>query len=304
MLLNDVNGFHIEPTNLCTLKCPGCARTQFINKWPSHWKNRSVNIDSLLKFLDIDLSNKRILLCGNYGDPIYHPHFIDLVKELKQKNAHLKIVTNGSYKTVDWWNKLAQVLDKNDLVSFSIDGMPDNFNTYRINADWETITNGLNVVGSSDIPSEWKFIPFNFNVDDIKEVEELSKSFNIDNFVIEPSDRFDKFTEQFRPTKTNYIGEKIDAKNLIATDSSNFVAINPSCLNNGNTHFISAEGFYTSCCYVSDYRFYYKTIFGKNKKQFNINNNKFSELLFRNDVQDFYNTLDQKMVCKYNCPKT
>lgn len=304
MLLNDVNGFHIEPTNLCTLKCPGCSRTQFINKWPSHWKNHSVNIDSLLKFLDIDLSNKRILLCGNYGDPIYHPHFIDLVKELKQQNTHLKIVTNGSYKTVDWWNKLVKVLDKNDLVTFSIDGLPNNFNRYRINADWKTIINGLNVVGSSNIPSEWKLIPFNFNVNDIKKVEELSKSFNIDKFVIESSDRFDEFTKQFRPTESDYIGKKIDAKDIIVTDSPDLVDVNPTCLNKGTTHFISAEEFYTSCCYVSDHRFYYKTIFGKNKKQFNINNNKFSELLFRNDVQDFFNTLNQKIVCKYNCPKT
>ena len=92
------HGFHIEPTNICTLKCSECSRTKFLNQWPEHWKNHSLDIDQLLNFLDIDLINVPILLCGNYGDPIYHPKFIDFVTNLKQKGAILSMVTNGSYK--------------------------------------------------------------------------------------------------------------------------------------------------------------------------------------------------------------
>ena len=55
-----VTGFHIEPTNICTLKCPGCARTQFIDKWPSRWKNYNLDINKVMNFLDIDLTDKHI----------------------------------------------------------------------------------------------------------------------------------------------------------------------------------------------------------------------------------------------------
>jgi MoaA/NifB/PqqE/SkfB family radical SAM enzyme len=303
MNVNDIKGFHIELTNMCTLKCPGCARTQFIDQWPQHWQNHNIDIDQLLKFLDIDLSGKRILLCGNYGDPIYHPQFIKLVQQLKQHDTHLKIVTNGSYKSIDWWEQLVKLLDQNDIITFSIDGIPENFDNYRVNADWDTIQHGLTVVGESDVSSEWKFIPFNFNIKDIDRANAISKRFNVDNFVVTPSDRFDRYTEKFRPIQQNYIGGKESTKDIIVTDLNSTVNVNPSCLNDKASHFISAQGYYSPCCYVSDHRFYYKTIFGRTKKQFNINNNKFSELLQRNDVLDFYDSLDQNLVCKYNCPK-
>jgi organic radical activating enzyme len=100
------HGLHIEPTNICTLKCPECSRTKFLDKWSNHWKNHSLDVDQLLNFLDIDLNQVPILLCGNYGDPIYHPDFINFVAKLKQKGAVLQIVTNGSYKKESWWEEL------------------------------------------------------------------------------------------------------------------------------------------------------------------------------------------------------
>ena len=103
--LDEITGFHIEPTNVCTLKCEGCARTRFLSKWPQHWKNNCLNIDSLLSFLDIDLTGKHMNLCGNYGDPIYHNDFINFVAKLKQSGARITITTNGSYQSRNWWHK-------------------------------------------------------------------------------------------------------------------------------------------------------------------------------------------------------
>ena len=92
-MINSVQGFHIEPTNICTLQCPGCSRTQFIKQWPQHWSNHSLDIDSLFNFLDIDLHNKKIILSGNYGDPIYHPDILTLVKELNKKSYNIRQTT-------------------------------------------------------------------------------------------------------------------------------------------------------------------------------------------------------------------
>ena len=130
-----ISRLHIEPTNICTLKCSGCARTRFIEKWPQHWTNSSIDIDQLSKFIDIDLTNTLLYVCGNYGDPIYHPNFIDFVKKFKSRGAVLHIVTNGSYKKAEWWQELTDQLDSNDLIEFSIDGDPENFTQYRVNAD-------------------------------------------------------------------------------------------------------------------------------------------------------------------------
>ena len=121
-ILDSIDGFHIEATNICTLKCAGCARTRFINQWPQHWQNHSLDINQLLNFLDIDLTGRTILLCGNYGDPIYHPNFIEFVSKLKRAGITLLITTNGSYRTKSWWQELVSHLDSQDIIKFYENG--------------------------------------------------------------------------------------------------------------------------------------------------------------------------------------
>lgn len=297
----DVTRFHIEPTNICTLKCSGCARTRFIEQWPQHWKNQSLDVDFLLDFLDVDLTDKKIVLCGNYGDPIYHPDFINFVKKLKSQGVILSINTNGSYKNQEWWRELVDNLDSNDLITFSVDGTPENFTQYRINADWESIKVGMDVVADSKCGSSWKYIPFAFNQFDIDQVKQLSQDIGIKQFYVEFSDRFDEKTKELMPDMS-LIGSRYSAQTEWKSNSSES-KVNPKC-NSGREHFITAEGHYSPCCYLADHRFYYKTLFGKNKKQYDIRNHTLTEILQQPQTIDFYQTLDQQSGCQYNCPKT
>jgi organic radical activating enzyme len=300
-MIESINGFHIEPTNICTLKCSGCARTRFIEQWPQHWKNHSLDIDQLLTFLDIDLTGKKIVLCGNYGDPIYHPDFIDFVKRLKDRGAVLSITTNGSYKTKAWWEQLVSNLSSLDLINFSVDGTPDNFTQYRVNADWESIQVGMEVVAKSACDSSWKYIPFAFNQQDIESVEQLSQAIGIKNFRVELSDRFDEQTRELVPD-VSLLGSRYIPQAKWKSDTSD-LTVNPKC-HSGRDHFITAEGYYSPCCHLADHRFYYKTTFGKNKRQYNIEQHTLSEILQQPSTVEFYQTLDQHPGCQYNCPGT
>jgi organic radical activating enzyme len=300
MLPNDVVGFHLEPTNICTLKCPGCARTRFIDQWPQHWKNHSINLDQLHEFLDIDLNNKTVMLCGNYGDPIYHPEFHELVKGLKQRKTHLTIITNGSYRSADWWETTVSMLDANDSVTFSVDGLPENFTKYRVNADWDTIHQAMQISVAAECKTVWKYIPFAFNENDISAAQQLGEKIGIDLFQFDPSDRFDEATAQYQP-HNSYLGSRYQSQQ--SWKQNNTQTISPRCANNQH-HYISADGFYSPCCYVSDHRFYYKTEFGKNKKSYNIAEHTLTQILTRPTVMEFYSELTTKPVCQYNCPAT
>ena len=296
----DVFGFHIEPTNICTLKCSGCARTRFIDQWPQHWKNHSINITELLKFIDIELVDKKINLCGNYGDPIYHPDFIELVTCLKARGAIVSITTNGSYKTQEWWKNLASNLTPSDTIIFSVDGTPKNFTQYRVNADWKSIKIGMDVVANSPCNSSWKYIPFAFNQNDIAQAKKLSQKIGIKNFQVELSDRFDEQTQSLMPD-TSLIRGRYSSQTKWKLNNTS-LTIDPECYQ-GQEHFITAEGYYTPCCYLADHRFYYKTPFGKNKKQYNIREYTLTEILQQPQTVEFYQTLDQQPGCQYNCPK-
>jgi organic radical activating enzyme len=283
-MINKITGFHIEPTNICTLKCEGCARTQFINQWPQHWTNKSINVNSLMNFLDIDLTGLKIILCGVYGDPIYHPEFHDLLQKLKNRGSHITVVTNGSYKDTDWWNITAKILTADDSIYFSIDGIPDNFTQYRKNADWVSIELGIKIMAQSSCRTVWKFIPFAFNQTQINQAQQLAMNLGIDEFLLDPSDRFDEKTQYLVPD-ADFLGPRYSLQNSLMKGTN--VVIDPKCTS-GREHFISATGHYVPCCYVKDHRFYYKTIFGKNQKNFQIEKNTITQLLKQPDTIEFY----------------
>jgi wyosine [tRNA(Phe)-imidazoG37] synthetase (radical SAM superfamily) len=293
-----VQGIHLEPTNICTLKCPGCPRTRFIDKWPSHWQNHSIDTTVLLRFLDIELSDIHVELCGNYGDPIYHPDLAGLIRGLKDRGAVISIVTNASHRKKMWWQELVQELSAGDSVTFSIDGIPDNFTQYRINGDWPTIEDAIKVCAEAPCDTVWSFIPFAYNQNNIEQARQLSQDLGIDRFQINRSARFDEQTMHFKPSDDLVGNEWHSQQNWKKTITAQKVI--PEC-SNGQTHFISADGHYMPCCYLGDHRFYYKNEFGKNRKQYQIADTTLSDILNRSQVTEFYRTLDDHSACQFNC---
>lgn len=298
--LSNITGFHIEPTNICTLKCAGCARTRFIQQWPQHWKNHSINVSDLMRFLDCDLVGKPINLCGNYGDPIYHPEFHDLVRELKQKGCVVSIVTNGSYRKSEWWQQLVSMLDSTDTVVFSVDGTPENFTQYRINADWPSIEQAMQICADSRVKTVWKYIVFSYNQQDIQTANQLSQQLGLDEFHVVQSDRFDEQTELLKPS-VDFLGSRYNQQqNWKNNHVSN--TLDAKCAS-GKEHYISAEGYYAPCCYLQDHRFYYKTQFGKNKSLYKISDTTLKQILTQPPTIEFYNNLSTQSGCQYNCPQ-
>ena len=273
----------------------------FIDQWPQHWRNHSLDIEQLLKFLDCDLQGKILTLCGNYGDPIYHPDFLNIVSKFKQRGAVVDIITNGSYKKQEWWHELGTLLTDQDSVAFSVDGIPDNFTQYRVNANWPSIHTAMIEMVGSAAKTMWKYIPFAFNQHTIEQARALSTDIGIDEFSVCHSDRFNEFTMHLKPDE-HLVGVRHQAHQQGSWKQQPHSAnINARC-NSNNQHYISAAGFYSPCCDVADHRFYYKTIFGKNQKQYNIADTTISAVLNRPAVIDFYQTLPEHSVCQFNCP--
>ena len=297
-MLDQLQGLHIEPTNMCTLKCPRCSRTEFIKQFPNKWTNQNLNLDYLKSFLDIDLNNKTIDLCGTYGDAIYYDQIFDMIEYFKKSGANIYLATNGSYKTAEWWTRLGQLLTANDKVIFGIDGLPNTFTQYRINADWPSIELGINVLRDSPVQLVWQYIPFAFNETDIDVARALSTELGFNDFVIRPSDRWDR-DDQLTPTKDLHPvnQSKIEWKTKDITE------INPMCKTNHIMHYITASGFYTPCCFISEHRWYYKTEFYKNRDLYDISKTTITKVLTH--LKDFYSTLEDAKLnyCTFNCPK-
>ena len=75
----DIKVLHIEPTDVCQAACPLCARETdpAFNKSRQH----QLDINKILKVFDAEKISAldKMFMCGNYGDPIYHPEFVEFV---------------------------------------------------------------------------------------------------------------------------------------------------------------------------------------------------------------------------------
>lgn len=288
---------HVEPTSRCTLACPRCERTTFIDKFgKDNFSIDDLNIDDFINFIDIELD--QINFCGNLGDPIYHRDFLKLIKMSKPKCNSVSITTNGSRKNKNWWSELVSVLDEKDNITFSIDGTPNNFTEYRINGDWETIKTGIDICTNSKVRTTWKYIPFSFNEDNIKYVRNLSADLGIDIFKLDPSDRWE-VNDYLRP-KENYIGPRDETQQKYKTSSIREFVIDPKCSNN-KMHYVGADGLYAPCCYSKHYNFWYKSEWWKNKVK--IKHNSLTECIRL--FEDFYATIQDSKpdYCLFNCGK-
>lgn len=299
-MLDNITGFHIEPTNICMLKCPRCSRTQFIDQFGiQKWKNQEIDLESFKQFFDIDLTDKRFELRGNDGDPIYYSSLIPMVQWIKEQGATVAITTNGSYKKESFWLELSSVLNEQDIITFAVDGTPDNFTQYRVNADWESTELAMRIMSASSALTKWKYIPFSFNEDTIDEAKVISQTLGIKEFYLDPSDRWSGQNDPLHPKLTTGRREV----SIVNWQKSTKIQIDPACTTKHNHHYISAAGYYMPCCFVGDYRFYYKSEFYKNREQYNISKTTINKVL--NNTQEFYSTLEKspRDYCTFNCPK-
>jgi MoaA/NifB/PqqE/SkfB family radical SAM enzyme len=288
---------HVEPTSRCTLGCPRCERTTFIDKFgKNNFAIQDLDINKFCSFINIPI--KHINFCGNLGDPIYHRDFLNLVQVSKQICESIGITTNGSRKSKQWWKKLVSLLDSKDIINFSIDGSPENFTKYRINGDWNSVKDAIEVCAKSDVKTIWKYIPFSFNENNIENTKELANKLGIDEFLLMPSDRWIGYNDPLRPQK-HFIGNRDKSKQQFKSGSKN-LKIDPRCKNNSQ-HYIGADGTYAPCCDSKHYKFWYKSEWYKNKMT--IKDNKLSECIRRFD--DFYATIQDSKpdYCLFNCGK-
>jgi MoaA/NifB/PqqE/SkfB family radical SAM enzyme len=183
---------HIGLTNRCRLLCPECPRNEPGAKYIHSMFD--MEPDLIKKFL-VTCEPETILFCGNWGDPIYAKNFIELLEDIKLKFSKCKIFihTNGSGKNVQWWEHLMSVLNDNDNLIFSIDGLPHNYNLYRINSQWEDVKTAVDTCISTkkklnkNTKVIWKYLAFSYNQDDINEAYKLSKEIGFNDFWLQES---------------------------------------------------------------------------------------------------------------------
>jgi len=187
--------WHLEPSAVCTLKCPRCPRVEHPD---TPWLNKNMTLNFVKKFFteDMLLNNvRRVTMCGDVGDPIYCKEYIEICRYIKTINPkiHIFTITNGSHKKPEWWAELGSVLNEYDTINFSVDGHNNETNNmYRVNSNWDSIVGGINALRAvnKDVFINWAMIVFSFNQDHIANITEQAKGLGMDQLQITRSTKF------------------------------------------------------------------------------------------------------------------
>jgi MoaA/NifB/PqqE/SkfB family radical SAM enzyme len=286
---------HIETTTRCTLACPGCPRTEIADKLGAFPK-RDLVVEDLVNFLDCDSGQqiKSLLLEGNHGDPIYYPDLIKLIDAFRSTKT-FTIVTNGSHRDAKFWHTLASKLTPADLIIFSIDGLEHNNHLYRKNSNWASIMLGLDIMTKSGVQVGWKTLIFDYNHSEIDQIRTFAESRGA-KFVSESTARFGD--ESLRPPE-QFVELNRDYQSTIKKN----IDIHPQC-DNHEKEYISADGYYWPCCWVSSAFTLYKSQLWKDRQNWTMTGNTLDTLRKRLDnwVDNIVADPDNAdIVCKLNC---
>lgn len=180
---------HIEPGTRCNLLCPGCARYKMYQRGVTLPPD-DFSLDNFKKAVNDESRINEIFWSNVYSDAIYSATFIDILDHCNtlEHRPINRISSNGSGRSIKWWNNLANSLHDKDIFEFSIDGLEDTNPIYRVNSKWKTIMDGATTLidaldkQQKQTQVSWRFIIFEHNYHQIVDIYKLAKQMNFHNF--------------------------------------------------------------------------------------------------------------------------
>jgi MoaA/NifB/PqqE/SkfB family radical SAM enzyme len=320
--------WHIEISSKCTLRCPRCSRSEV----PAGLINTELDLEFFQKNFPPEFIKdnvRKITFCGDDGDPIYAHDLVEVIRYFKRAYpVEFVIITNGSYKSEDWWKYLAESLTDRDEIHFSIDGWDQASNEqYRVNSNYESIMLGVRTMRKhTEARMTWAAIAFEFNQDHLARMQHQASELGFDFFqltrstkfgkiypsygtedALQPRDEFISGTMRFdrqirplsgRPRKPVPLVNDLLWKHAQNTNTNSDII--PLCAIGNKGLFINSQGDFFPCCWVAN-RYSHNQEWLERGRQFNLVRNTLADVIrdtfWKQEFQS-YRWLECQTKCK------
>lgn len=179
---DEIKVLQIEITSICNARCPGCARSNLTNysymdilTW-----NKLITQENLQHI-------KRLVFNGNYGDFICHPNSLEFLSKIDKKDLEIIINTNAGVRSSDYWQSLADILNKfnNHKVVFAIDGTSEETHTrHRQNTKLSKVLANAKTFIEHGGNASWSFITFKENEHEIVDARNMALEYGFKEFLL------------------------------------------------------------------------------------------------------------------------
>lgn len=268
MLYTHIKKVQFDLNVTCNAYCPGCHRYKVVNgeMWLNPYLefNTNLSLDAIERvFKNSRLSsNVWVDMVGLVGEPIAHPKFLDIIDIIHKHrpNARINIHTNGGLRSTAFFVELAGKLHTtNSVVRFSIDGLQDTNDIYRIGVNWDKAIANLTAFVNAGGNAVWKMIEFPWNQHQSADAEKYAMSLGVGYFELEQNrSQGGDETDMFMNAAQRKIHKKTPAPKGItpygdksyALTYDSFNEINQRCFDNEEIY-INAHGKVLPCCMMN-----------------------------------------------------
>lgn len=193
---------HWEPTDRCNSMCAMCPRYTKDGFEVETLSNTEWTLEEFKKAWPVEFIQRnlrKILACGNFGDPCACRQFVDIYEYVRELNPGVGLAcnTNGSLRTPDWWARLGAVMTEKqnpgNYCTFSIDGLEDTNHIYRRKTNFKKIIENAKAFIDAGGIAHWDFIVFEYNEHQVEEARNLAIEMGFKNFNIKRTTRWQRY---------------------------------------------------------------------------------------------------------------
>ena len=179
---------HFELSTRCNAYCPGCPR--YVNSSTVLNPNLlqdNVSLEQFKSWCSPELLNnrvKRLMFCGNYGDPIANPEIVEILDYAVthlNKDAYIIVNTNGGLGSTKQWKAIGNILKNNNKyqIFFSVDGLEDTNHMYRRGVLWDRIDANIRAYTSTGAKGMWDYLIFEYNKHQLEQAKAQCKDWGL-----------------------------------------------------------------------------------------------------------------------------